>query len=234
MSKDIFSISLRFRLKSPIVTLPATWIWNLATSRFKDAGTTYNTGNWLAIFGAIAQVVLVAHSGTEIASGLKDYFIGNLAAVEATLGTAAFFYGGRKYSQAWERGLPVDESKNRDGHFWSAVGAFLIALGLAGLSTTDCALLAAIVGGALHTGGKAGCLLDQNREKTYKYLPLLSRIPASFSLGLDLAHSAQSVILPTALIVANIVWARADVMLTPPGRANRVLDRVFCIDRLNP
>ena len=206
-----------------IMTLPRTWVWQQACNRFKNAGMTYNTGNWLALAGAIAQVVLSTHNDTEIASGLMDYFLGNLAAIGATLGTVAFFYGGRKYNQAWGNGLPANESKNRDGHFWSAVGATLIAFGLAGLGTTDSSLVAAIVGGILHTGGKAGCLFDRRREKIYKYLPLLSRMPALLSLGLDLAHPGQSVILSAALIVATIVWARADIMLMPQGRSKRVL-----------
>jgi hypothetical protein len=152
---SIFPIRSKFKLAVGAVAIPAHWAWQQARNRFKNAGVTYNTGNWLAVCGAVAQVALTAHSGVEIASGLRDYFAGTLPAIAATLGTIAFFYGGRRYDHAWEHGFPPNDAQNREGHLWSAVGATLITLGLSGLSTTDSAVAAAIVGGALHAGVKS-------------------------------------------------------------------------------
>ena len=156
------------------------------SKRFANAGLTYNTGNWLAIFAAACQVAASAAGYlTGTASGLAGYFAGNGPSLAASLGSLAFFYGGRCYDKAWARGFPPDQRKNNLGHKWSAIGAALLCAGLAGLSQSNLALSAALIGGVLHVGGKCGSLFDPARDAGYKCLPLLSRIPAVASLCAD-------------------------------------------------
>ena len=89
--------------------------------------------------------------------------------------------------------------------------------------------MSAITGGVLHTGGKLGSFLAHSQDRPYKYLPLLSRAPALISLGLSLPHPTHGTVLPLALVVANLLWARADVMLMPHGRVRTALGRLLLV-----
>ncbi len=207
--------------------------------RFENAGITYNTGNWGMKFGALAQIALNTHGNpVAVAKEFLTYLIGNRASIEATVGSIAFFYGGRKYDQAWDNGFPPNQKKNDQGHLWSAVGAGFLAKSLVSLSKTNFSLVSAIAGGVLHVGGKLGSYANPRHDAVYKWLPLASRLPAVASLVEDIhhnfasytpSHAALQSVLPISLVVCNFCFARADIMLAPQGRAQRVLSRAFLV-----
>lgn len=202
--------------------------------RFANAGVTYNTGNWLAIVAAACQVAAGSDGGVaDAASSLAQAFAGNGPSLAASLGSLAFFYSGRRYSEAWAQGFPPQQDKNNLGHIWSAIGAALLCAGLVGLSRSNLAMSAALAGGVLHVGGKSGSLFDPRHDAIYKVLPLLSRLPAIASLLSDTSESmgqhaqwidgARHSMLPLLLIGCNVIWGRADVMLMPACWVKRAL-----------
>ena len=225
------------RATKPASLGPARWLTHLMHRRFENAGMTYNTGDWIAIFGAAGQVIITSQGDMAAAAkGLADYFVGSGPALAVSLGSLIFFVGGSRYDQAWANGFPPDIGKNNQGHFWSAIGAALLAAGLVGLSQSSLALGAALVGGFLQIGGKAGSLIDPRRDAFYKYLPLVSRAPAIVSLLADIDANVTSAdathsILPALLIGCNLIWARADTMLMPECMARRALSRMLLAER---
>ena len=218
---------------SPASTGSARWLKQVVARRFENAGMTYNSGNWLAIIAAVAQISAGSQGDVaEAAKGIANYFAGSGPAFAVSLGSLVFFVGGRRYDQAWAHGFPPDIVKNNQGHLWSAIGAALLCIGLAELSQSGFAICAALVGGFLHVGGKLGSLVDPGHDSSYKLLPLLSRAPAIASLLADINANFDSVgathsMLPALLIGCNLIWARADTMLMPECSAKRALSRAL-------
>ncbi len=224
---------LNFKIVKRTVTASKDWCQTCVARMFQTPGSTYNTGNAITLAGSILAVASGA-GDQSLAEGLVNFFAGNLPATAASLGTLAFFYSGRQYDRAWINGSPPDKTLNDRGHLWSAIGASLIALSLVGLSATSFGMAAAIAGGVLHTAGKLGCLIDPKREDYYKFMPLYSRVPALAALALDLCDPTAGLILPTALVVSNVVWARADSMLLPDGPTKRLMSRILSIPSAKP
>jgi hypothetical protein len=238
--KERITAMTDFRSCASAMTANLGWLKDKA---FGNPGRTYNTGNTLAIGGAVAQVVAASPDLLTLAHGLTTQFMGNLPSVLITLGSLVFFHSGWNYDQAWANGFPPDAKKNDNGHKGSVAGATLLAAGLYGLAQSDTALLAAVVGGTMHAGGKLGSLIEPEHDATYKFFPLISRAPAGASLMLDILdgmskyphfmEGAKHSILPAFVIAANIVWARADTMLMPEGPVKRVLSRALLVPEIS-
>jgi hypothetical protein len=191
--------------------------------KLNNAGSTYNAGNVLALVGAMIQVAIGSHGLIDTAQGIFGHLAGSLPALAASAASGAFLIGGVCYDAAWKTGAPPIGSKLQQGHALSALGALLMCLSLVHLSQSRFALVAALLAGGLHVTGKMGCLLDPKRDWFYKWLPLASRLPSTASLVSDGFLS----LLGVALILCNLIWARADAMLMCDGPAKRALGRML-------
>ncbi len=209
--------ALESRLHSPILSRKGL------AQRLGNAGSTYNAGNVLALAGAIIQIAMTSHGLIDTAHGIAGHLAGSIPALAASAASIAFLIGGICYDAAWKNGAPPISASLRQGHALSALGALLICLSLVQLSQSPFALMAALVAGVLHVAGKLGCLLDPRRDWLYKWLPLASRLPSTASLLSD----AHAPFLGPALILCNLIWARADAMLMSEGAAKRVLGRIL-------
>lgn len=199
---------------------------------FNNSGNTYNTGNGLSIVGAVTQSFINSKDISDTATSLQQYFIGSPSSIAITIGTAIFFAGGYSYDKSFKNPDEPDFGQLKKGHILSALGAGFVALGLSGIAANDLALGAAILGGLMHVGGKLGSVFDEARGNLYKYLPLASRGPALLSLGLDItASNMDSLPLIGTMIIANLIWARADTMLMDDGIAKRALSRALLIPK---
>ncbi len=206
---------------------------------FDSPGKTYNVGNVASILGAVIQVSIKSGSLQNASVGLGQYFVGNAPAAAVTLASLIFFWGGGIYDDAWKNGFPPDARKNNIGHLFSVAGATLLASGLALLSVADpIAEGSAILGGALHAGGKLGSVVDPQRDSFYKMLPLMSRVPTFAAAAYDVCSNVSKYhpgspeawllsILPMTYMLCSLIWARGDIMLMPEGRAKNVLGRLF-------
>ncbi len=223
----------------------ANTLTRLVKRRFENPGMTYNAGNCLALIAPALQF-LISTDGNLAATtrNLEQYFAGNAPSVATTFTSLLFFCSSWNYDRAWDNGFPPDEGKNRWGHGWSAAGAALLTIGMALLSKSQFSLAAAIIGGTLHAGGKAGSLADPQRDWLYKLLPLTSRpfmmasliedIRENFTKYPHVRDGALHSVLQTLLLGCNLLWGRADIMLMPEGPVREVLHRVLLIPATKP
>jgi hypothetical protein len=197
---------------------PTKRLLAFARRRFANPGIAYNSGNWIALAAAAAAPVLGSHGGLRAAAlGFTTVLAGDAAAFAVSLGSLTFFFGGARYDRAWARGAPPDLDCVRQGHALSAFGAACIGVGLALLAKTPLALFTALCGAALHALGKLGSAW-RDEVWLFKALPLASRAPALVSVSVDICTATdwRRAVAPILLVVCNLVWARADMMLLLP------------------
>ena len=198
--------------------------------RMAGPGGFYNLGNAVALGTGIALQLRTANaSGTGWSRALLAYFVGSPSATALTVATIVFFVGGEVYHRAWQAGSEPDPFLLRLGDLLSAVGA--VALGI-GLLILDKPVLAAF-SGLLHALGKLGNSLppaERMRDRFWpRHLPdpfrlsvVVSRIPALLAASLAIlaaaagwayGSSGSDVAASFGLIVAYLLWTKADVML---------------------
>ncbi len=198
--------------------------------RTAGPGGFYNLGNAVALGTGIAlQLRTASATGTGVSRALLAYFVGSPSATALTVATVVFFVSGEVYHRAWQAGTEPNPALLRRGDFLSAVGA--VALGI-GLLLLDQPLLAAF-SGLLHALGKLGNSLpavERMRDRFWpRHLPdpfrlsvVVSRLPALLATGLallaaiagwTLGNSEPDVAASSGLIVAYLLWTKADVML---------------------
>jgi hypothetical protein len=139
-----------------------------------------------------------------------------------SLGSRTFFFGGARYDRAWARGAPPDRDCVRQGHAVSAFGAESIGIGLALLAKTPLALWAAVCGATLHASGKLGSAW-RDEFWLFRAMPLASRAPALISLCVDVCTASEwrRGAAPALLILCNLIWAYADMILLLPASTRK-------------
>ncbi len=194
-----------------------------------NPGKLYNSGNYLAISAAVVQQILLTEAVfSQSLNGIAGAFFGSAPALCTSIATLTFFIGGNHYTKAWAKGFPAIESHNRAGHLWSALGALLLGVGLAGFAQSNFALAMCLISTALHVGGKFGSALNPTNDAAFKPLPLFSRLPyaaslcadvyAQFSIPQSTAMLLTNITLPASLVFCAILWATADCELMPPAK----------------
>lgn len=200
-------------------------------ARMVGPGGYYNLGNAVGLAGGLS---LAAWSAGGAATGAAAYLAGNGSALALTVATLVFFWSGEVYHRAWADPARPDAQLNRQGDLLSAVGA--IALGLS-LALVGLPLLAATAG-VLHALGKLGSALHKpgapgvpgwpgTWPDPYRSIVLLSRVPATLVAalalaaglsGMDLVGLVPVLLGPGVLLVCNLLWAKADLLLFRPAR----------------
>jgi hypothetical protein len=193
-----------------------------AAGCFANAGRTYTCGNGLALVAAAVTAI----GGSDRAGlfvNLRQTFVGSTPALAMSFASLTFFLCGAAYDRAHRPAGAADGRYLRAGHALSAIGAATMAFGVAELAVTPLAFDAAVMGGALHVGGKLGALVD-GRSGVWRVLPLLSRALALVSLGADVAADPNAAHMAGAAMLAICVgiWARADAMLLSARQAQRL------------
>lgn len=213
-----------------------------ATGRFsvpkflQNPGLLYNCGNLVSILAACADCILAAKiAGQSSELNFIDYFFGTWPAIFTSLAVAVFFTSGNQYSLAWKNGFPPDQNRNAQGHLLSALGALLIGIALLGLAQNQLAVFLASITTALHVSGKLGSWAAPKYDAQFKIMPLLSRTTYVATLALDIIAQIQhtestdiliaKLILPSCLIAATFLWARADWLLMPKWRRKLAGDK---------
>jgi hypothetical protein len=187
----------------------------------QNPGQLYKVGNVLVIFSAVSSCVLLAGvQHLSVADSISDFFFGSLPSIVATAASFVFWTSSVKYADAWKKGFPPDQNSNAAGHALSTLGAILIGIALMAMARTEVALALAIVSTILHVGGKWGSWIAPGNDAFFKPMPFYSRIPYVTSLFLDIradwlnsngaAGDMSLVLLPLGLILATVVFARAD------------------------
>jgi hypothetical protein len=143
--------------------------------------------------------------------------------------TLIFFWSGEVYHRAWADPRKPNIRLNRQGDLLSAIGA--VALGLS-LGLLGLPLLAATAG-LLHALGKLGSALHppgtpalpgwpESWPDPFRSVVLFSRVPATMvaalALGAGLTGTDPQGIMPAllgpgVLMVCNLLWAKADLLL---------------------
>ncbi len=204
-------------------------------ARMGGPGGYYNTGNAVGLVAGISLAVWTsgAIGGHGGATAAAAYLTGSGSALALTGATLIFFWSGEVYHRAWADPDRPDPRLNRQGDFLSAIGA--VALGLS-MALLGLPLLAATAGG-LHALGKLGSVLHRpglpacpgwraTWPDPFRSLVLLSRAPAllvaalALAAGLSAAQPAEVVAVllgPGVLLVCNLLWARADLLLFRPA-----------------
>jgi hypothetical protein len=161
------------------------------------------------------------------------YLVGNGSAVALTVATLVFFCSGEVYHRAWADPDRPDAGLNRQGDLLSALGA--LALGLS-LALVGSPLLAATAG-AMHALGKLGSALHKpgtpglpgwprRWPDPYRSIVLLSRLPAALVAVIALLAGLwgpeptglmPALLGPGVLLVCNLLWAKADLLLFRPA-----------------
>jgi hypothetical protein len=207
-----------------------------AASRFSlpkfvhNPGLLYNAGNLISVLVACADCIFAAKlAGQSNSPNIAHYFFGTWPAIFTSLAVAVFLASGNKYALAWKNGFPPNQKCNAQGHALSALGALLIGIALLGLAQNQLAFYLALITTFLHVGGKFGSLVAPTYDVQFKIMPLLSRTTYVATLALDVLAQAQhlhnthaliaKLILPTGLIAATFLWARADWLLMPKRKS---------------
>jgi hypothetical protein len=192
-----------------------------------NPGMLYNTGNVLAFTGAILLCALTAPEGLT-GHSLRLHFIGNWPAALTSFATLLFWVGGMKYAAAWAYGFPPEPRANAAGHALSTCGALLIGCALMGLARSEVSLALAMIATMMHAGGKLASWCAPDNDGYFKAMPLYSRVPYATTLCLDLRSDVVAsaeltalpvvILLPCALLLATVFWARADWLLLPKAK----------------
>jgi hypothetical protein len=200
-------------------------------ARMRGPGGYYNFGNAMGLAGGVSLAAWnAASSGTGgAATAAATYFAGNASAVALTVATLIFFWSGEVYHRAWTDPQKPDIHLNRQGDLLSAIGA--VALGLS-LALFGLPLLAATAG-LLHALGKLGSALHppgtpalpgwpESWPDLFRSVVLFSRVPATLvaalALGADLTGADSRNVIPAllgpgVLLICNLLWAKADLLL---------------------
>ncbi len=195
-----------------------------------NPGLLYNCGNLVSVLAACADCILAAKiAGQSNAPNFTNYFFGTWPAIFTSMAVAVFLTSGNRYTLAWKNGFPPDQRRNAQGHALSALGALLIGIALLGLAQNQLAFCLALITTFLHVGGKFGSLVAPTFDVQFKIMPLFSRTTYVATLALDVLAQAQhlhnthaliaKLILPTGLIAATFLWARADWLLMPKRKS---------------
>ncbi len=204
---------------------------NGLAARTVGPGGYYNLGNAIGLAGGLS---LAACSAGGPATGVAAFLVGNESAVALTAATLVFFWSGEVYHRAWAHSAKPDARLNRQGDFLSAIGA--LALGLS-LALVGLPLLAATAG-VMHALGKLGSALHKpgtpiipgwprHWPDPYRSVVLLSRLPAAlvtmFALmvglwGPEPIGLMPALLGPGVLLVCNLLWAKADLLLFRPAQ----------------
>jgi hypothetical protein len=196
----------------------------LRRAAFSNPGWLYNAGNAVAFFGALLLCGLTAPQGLT-ANSLSIHLLGNTPATLTTVATLLFWISGLKYAAAWSAGFPPEPNANAAGHALSTCGAILIGFALMALARSEVALALAIVATIMHAGGKLASWRAPDNDGYFKAMPLYSRVPYATTLFLDLRSDGVAfgdltlaAVLPCALLIATLFWARADWLLLPKAK----------------
>ncbi|TNC64006.1 hypothetical protein [Rubellimicrobium roseum] len=196
-------------------------------------GGYYNIGNAIGLLGGLALAAWNAGGSGEAATAAAGYLAGSGSAVALTVATLVFFWSGEVYHRAWADPDRPDARLNRQGDLLSAIGA--VALGIS-LALLGMPLLAATAG-LMHALGKFGSALHRPGAPPpfgwptawpdlFRSVVLLSRVPATLAAALALAAgvagAGPEVIVPAllgpgVLLLCNLLWARADLLLFRPA-----------------
>jgi hypothetical protein len=193
-------------------------------STFSNPGLLYNIGNLIAFFGALALFILLSGDSRGVtADGFIAHFLGNWPAILTTAASLVFWVSGAQYAKAWAKGFPPEAKSNNAGHALSNLGALTIGVALIGLARTEVSLALAIIATILHAGGKLASWRSPTCDDYFKPMPLYSRVPYATTLCLDMRSDVLTggalndvvtgLALPLFLLVATILWARADWLL---------------------
>lgn len=219
---------------SALVPLRSRVLHGIA-ARMRGPGGYYNIGNAVGLAGGLSLAVLngsIAGAG-GVATAAWTYLVGNGSAVALTVATLVFFWSGEVYHRAWSDREQPDARLNRQGDLLSALGA--VALGLS-LALLGLPLLAATAG-VLHAVGKLGSALHSPGTSAlpgwpppwsdpFRSVVLLSRAPAILVAALalvgGLSGSKPAEVMPVllgpgVLLVCNLLWAKADLLLLRPA-----------------
>ena len=201
-------------------------------ARMTGPGGYYNLGNAVGLAGGLSLAAWSAGAGGA-ATAAATYLAGSGSAAALTVATLIFFWSGEVYHRAWADPENPDGRLNRQGDLLSALGA--VALGVS-LALLGLPLLAATAG-ALHAPGKLGSALHKPGAPAlpgwpstwpdhYRSAVLLSRMPAALVAALALLaglsgtdpHAVVPALLgPGVLLLCNLLWAKADLLLFRPA-----------------
>ena len=191
-------------------------------------GGLYNIGNALGLASGLTLAVLPVttlgiYNGNAILSAMRQYLMGDPAAVALSIAMVIFFYSGIQYDRAWKNGAPPITSLNRSGDMWSGFGALFLGLGLLALGQP----ILAATAGLLHAIGKFGSAWTMRPLPIWKgpdfwrTLVLISRFPAIAAailaiietLRVGYADVAVGVAPLAILLTCYLLWVLADLKL---------------------
>jgi hypothetical protein len=190
--------------------------------RLQGPGGIYNLGNAIVLVAGITLHAPATDASASMLGSAFDYLAGSGSALALTFASLIFFWSGEVYHRAFTKGDTSDQTNKRFGDFLSGVGA--IALGLSLLLIGDPVM--AFFAGLLHATGKFGSTFHKPGAATaslWRLMVLSSRAPAigAAAAGISAALLAGagwvSVAAPLAVLVAALLWAKADFMLLRPA-----------------
>ena len=200
-------------------------------SRLAGPGGYYNIGNLIGLATGLGlQLSRPVAAGSSAVEGIVTYLVGSPAALALTLATTIFLFAGEMYHRAWRTG-ELDTDLNRVADLLSALGALAL---VACLSYLNQPVLAALTG-LLIVGGKLGSAIYGDQAgpidlwpsqwpDAFRCMVLAGRMAGLAAAILELAHQLavaaplSGAIQPTTMVLCQLLWVRADVLLFK-GRA---------------
>jgi hypothetical protein len=208
-------------------------------ARLRGPGGYYNVGNVIGLSVSLGlQLVSVPEGSVRtIADILYGYLVGSPSAGAFTASMVVFVVSGEMYHRAWRSGSPPDQSLNRLADILSAAGALLLAISLIYIGQWQLA----VAYGLLMVAGKLGtAILGDNSvgpplwhaawPDPFRIIVLVARLPAVMAPVADLVRqltgasdnlSLVLLIQPAVLILCQLLWVKADLLLLSAARSQR-------------
>ncbi len=199
--------------------------------RLSGPGGYYNIGNVLALATGVG--LQFTHSlgsglgGIDIVAG---FLFGSPQAVAFTVASGIYIWSGEVYHRAFRGGVP-DLGLTRMADLLSALGAVALTVSLIFMGQ----VIPAVAAGTLFVLGKLGSAMFGDGAVAPPFWPriwpdpfrvivIASRVPALAAPGLDLIYQLAlgsppvALVQPAVLIVCQLLWAWADLLLSGFGR----------------
>lgn len=224
--------------------------------RMTGPGGYYNVGNLLGLAVGIG-VPLAAGQGAG--TTLLERFAGDPGAVAMSAATLVFLVSGELYHRAFAGADGPDPSLNRMADLMAGVGSLLLGIGLLMFGH----VLLAVAAGGLLALGKFGSAFRPACGATvsgraaswpdpFRLAVVAGRFPAMLASGANCwttslfvlaGGSALSLLTPAAMLVCQLLWLKADLLLLasdgaaeapvmrpgaehpPPNRVTRIASR---------
>jgi hypothetical protein len=222
--------SLRLPLGRPAAAIAA---------RMQGPGGYYNAGNLIGLSVALGVQFASASDGSARTIGdvLIGYLIGSPSAGTLTAATIIFLISGELYHRAWRNGPPNDQLLTRLADILSAIGVLALTISLIYIGQS----YLAIASGLLIVAGKLGTAVlgDSCSGLTvwrvswpdpFRTVVLAGRVPGILAPIMEIVRqlsdgpadlSLVPLIQPAVLIICQLLWIKADLLLLSAARSQR-------------